>query len=174
MANTWRATLQGGTYAVNRSMLDVFNNAAARVIRVYRMYLFNSATSSGAGVLGNLRIYRTTGASAGTAVTSIAMDNLNTALDGNVTAGYNRTVTNSVLVRQLLWQGGAPGYNTNDFRTLLTLVPFCEIWNAGYSESSIQPLTCPASSAYGYNIWNDATSLSGFADAEIEFTDAAS
>lgn len=174
MANTWRTSVQGGTYAINRSMLDVFNAGAARVVRVYRMLLFNSATTFSIGVLGDLRIYRTTAASGGTVIVPVAHDTNNTALNGSITSGYNRTVTNGDLMRQLLWQGGDPGYGTNDFRTLLTLVPFCEIWNAGFADTNVQPLTCPSGLSYGYNIWNDATSLSGFADAEIEFTDDAS
>lgn len=174
MANTWRATMQTGAYGISRSLLDVFNAGASRVIRVYRMVILNSAETSGTGVLGAMSIYRTTGASAGTAVTPFTHDSNNSALDAAITAGYLRTTTNSAKLRQLLYQGGAPGFEVLDARTLYTLVSFTEVWNAGFADTNVQPLTCPSGGSYGYNMYNEATSLSGFFDAEIEFTDAGS
>jgi hypothetical protein len=52
-------------------------------------------------------------------------------------------------------------------------VPYAEIWNAGYADVNVQPLTAPSGSAYGYGI-KSVTATSGSIDSEIEFTSEAS
>jgi hypothetical protein len=54
----------------------------------------------------------------------------------------------------------------------LTLVPFAEIWNAGYGDTNVEPLVCRSSE--GVQLLHSGTSAVGTADLEIEFTDAAS
>lgn len=175
MANTWRATSQAVAYASNKDMLDVFNgSSSARFIRVYRCYMFNNGTSAITGVLLNITVRRITAASAGTTVTPVAHNAGNSALDANTSAGTGRTATDGSLFRQLLYQNDEPTVTTLDMDALLTLVPFAEIWNAGYGDSNVEPLTCRASNAEGVIIRSPGATAVGTADLEIEFTDAAS
>jgi hypothetical protein len=53
----------------------------------------------------------------------------------------------------------------------LTLVPFAEIWNAGYGDTNVEPIVSRA--AEGVQLFHSGSSAVGTADLEIEFTDAA-
>ena len=174
MANTWRATTQAAAYGANKHMLDVFNAAAStRAIRCYRFYLLNNQTAAITGVLNFVQIMRNTAASAGTTVTPVAHDPNNSALNANSTAGTGRTITTGATLRRILSQNDEPTVTTLDMDALLTLIPFSEIWNAGYGDTNIQALACPIGSNIGYSI-QSITATTGTADCEIEFTDAAS
>ena len=172
---TWRALGTAVTYAANKDMLSVFNGAAStKVLRIYRMYAFNNQTGAVTGVLNFIQIWRqNTAPSGGTAVTPVAHSPSNTALNAATTAGHNQTVTNEVMLRQMLNSPDEPAVSTLDMDSLWTLVPYAEIWNAGYGDTNIQPLTCPSGLAYGYGI-KSVTQTVGLNDFEIEFTNAAS
>jgi len=174
MANTWQASAQGVAYAASKHMLDVFNSSSStRFIRIYRAYLFNNGTAAVAGVLNTARCNITTAASAGTAVTPVTMDTSNSALNANTTAGQNRTITVGNIIRQILHSPDEPTVTTLDWDALGTLVPFAEIWNSGYGDSNIQPVTCRSSEGRGFSI-QSITQTVGSGDFEILFTDAAS
>lgn len=175
MANTWRATSQAVAYASAKHMLDVFNSSSsARYVRVYRCYMFNNGTAAVTGVLTNVQIRRTTAASAGTTVTPVAHNSANSALDANTTAGTGRTITATSIFRQILFQNDEPAVSTLDMDALLTLVPYAEIWNAGYGDTNVEPLVCRAGQNEGVSIQQPGSNAVGTADLEMEFTDAAS
>lgn len=175
MAATFRATAAAVTYASGKSMLDVFNGASsARFIRIYRCYWFNNGVAAVTGVLTTARVSRITAASVGTAVTPVKHDTGSGALDANTSAGTGRTVTESDIFRRFLFVNEEPVVAGTTMANWLTLVPFAEVWNAGYGDSVIEPLTCRASTAQGIQLLHSGSSAVGTADLEIEFTDAAS
>lgn len=174
MANTWQTISTGVAYAANKHMLDVFNSSSStRFIRIYRAYLFNNGTAGVTGVLNTARCNITTAASAGSAVTPITMDTNNSALNGNTTAGTNRTITVGNIIRQILHSPDEPAVTVLDWDSLGTLVPFAEIWNTGYGDANIQPVTCRASESRGFSV-QSITQTVGSGDFEILFTDAGS
>lgn len=175
MAATWRATYQGITYASAKYMIDVFNSSSsARYIRVYRIYMFNNGTATVTGVLTQIQVKRSSAASSGTSITPVAHSLGSSSLDANTTAGTGRTVTSSSIFRQILFQNDEPAVTTLDMDALLTLVPYAEIWNAGYGDSNVEPLTCRASNNEGVCVQQPGTNAVGTCDMEMEFTDAAS
>ncbi len=174
MANTWRATSQAVAYASGKSMLDVFNAlASTRFIRVYRAYHFNSGTAAVTGVLTEMRCNRTSAASVGTAVTPVANSTTYAALNANTTAGTNRTTTASALLRSYLYSNDEPAVSGATMDEMELFVPFAEVWNAGYGDTAVEPITLPAGTAQGFEIKQQGTSAVGSASLEIEFTDAA-
>jgi len=173
MADTWRATAQGVAFASGKSMLDIFNaTGSSRVLRVRRAYQFNNGLTLVTGVLTNMRLYRTSAASAGTAVTPVAHDTGNTALHANITAGHNRTVTDGDLFRQYIWSNDEPTVSAATMDEWELLVPFAEVWNAGYGDSNVQPITLRENQ--GFHIKNQGSTAVGTNDFEIEFTNEAS
>lgn len=169
MAATWRATAGAIAYASGKDMLDVFNaTGTAAVVRVYRAYWFNNGTASVTGVITTGQVRRITAASSGTAVTPVKHDTNSSALDANTTAGTNRTVTGSDIFRRFLFVNEEPVVGGTTQANWLTLVPFAEIWNAGYSDTNVEPVTCRASE--GLQLFHSGTSAVGTADLEIEFT----
>ena len=174
MANTWRSAAQGVAYAASKHMLDVFNSSSStRAIRIYRAWWFNNGTAAVSGVLNQGRCNIITAASAGTSVTPIAHATANSALNANTTSGHNRTITVGSIIRQVINSPDEPVVSTLDWDALLTLVPFAQVWDSGYGDSNIQPITCAASENRGFSI-QSITQTVGSGDFEIEFTDAAS
>lgn len=170
MAATWRATSQAVAFASAKSMLDIFNAAgSAAIIRAYRLYQLNNGTATVTGVLTTMRVNRTTAASAGTSVTPVAHDTANPALEAQTTAGTGRTITRTSVFRQYLWSNDEPAVSGNTLDEWELLIPFGEIWNAGYGDSNVEPLTCRA--GFGVEIQQSGASAVGSNDFEIEFTD---
>lgn len=172
MADTWRATSQAVAYASGKSMLDIFNaTGSARILRVRRAYHFNNGLGAVTGVLTNMRLYRSTAASVGAAVTPVAHDTNNTALAAEITAGTGRTITDSDLFRQYIWSNDEPAVSGATMDEWELLVPFAEVWNAGYGDTNVQPIVCRA--VQGFHIKQQGSSAVGTADLEIEFTNEA-
>jgi hypothetical protein len=171
MADTWHASAQGVAYASAKYMIDIFNGgSSAKTIKVYRMWMFNNGTAAVTGVLTAVQVKRTSAGSGGTSITPVAHNLGNTALDANTTAGTGRTVTSTSIFRQILYQNDEPTVTTLDMDALLTLVPFAELWNSGYGDSNVQPLTCRAANAEGICIQQPGANAVGTADMELEFT----
>lgn len=173
MAATWRATAASVAFASAKSMIDVFNaTGTARVIRVYRMFQFNNQTAAIAGVLTLHQVNRlTTSITGGSAVTPVKHDSNSGALDANTTAGTGRTVTRTDVFRRYLWATEEATTTGTAQANWELMLPNCEVWNAGYADTNIEPLVCRA--AEGVEIQNAGSGAVGTNDLEIEFTDAA-
>ena len=172
MAATFRATGGGIAYASSKDMLNVFNGTAtARVIRCYRGYWFNNGTAAVTGVITTAQCRRITAASGGTAVTPVKHDTNSSNLDAATTAGTNQTTTGTDIFRRFLFVNEEPVVAGTTQANWLTLVPFAEIWNAGYGDTNVEPVTCRATQ--GFQLFHSGTSAVGTADLEIEFTDSA-
>lgn len=172
MAATFRATGGAIAYASSKDMLNVFNGTAtARVIRVYRAYWFNNGTAAVTGVLTTAQCRRITAASGGTGVTPVKHDTNSSNLDAATTCGTNQTTTGTDIFRRFLFVNEEPVVAGTTQANWLTLVPFAEIWNAGYGDTNVEPVTCRATQ--GFQLFHSGTSAVGTADLEIEFTDAA-
>lgn len=172
MAATFRATSGAVAYASSKDMLNVFNGtSSARIIRVYRAYWFNNGTAAVTGVLTTAQCRRITAASAGTAVTSVKHDTNSSNLDANTTAGTGQTTTGTDIFRRFLFVNEEPIVAGTTQANWLTLVPFAEVWNAGYGDANVEPVVCRATQ--GFQLFHSGTSAVGTADLEIEFTDSA-
>lgn len=170
--NTWRAVQTAVAFAATKDMLDVFNGGAAtRVLRVRRMYQLNNGTGAVVGVLTTMEIRRITTATVGTAVTPVAHDTTNSALEAAATAGTGRTITLSDLFRRYLWSNDEPAVSGATQDEWELLIPFGEVWNAGYGDTAVQPVVARANQ--GYSIYHSGASAVGSNDFEIEFTDEA-
>lgn len=173
MAATWRATSGGIAYASAKDMLNIFNGtSSARILRAYRAYHFNNGTGAVAGVLNTMQIRRIVTASAGSAVTPVKHDTNSGALDANSTAGTGQTVTGSDIFRRFLISNDEPTVSLATMDEWELLVPFAEVWNAGYGDANVEPIVCRATQ--GFEIFASGASAVGTCDEEIEFTDAAS
>ena len=172
MAATWRATSGAVAYANAKDMLNVFNNTSStRIIRAYRAYWFNNGTAAVSGVITTAQCRRITAASAGTAVTPVKHDTNSSALNANTTCGTNQTVTGSDIFRRFLFVNEEPVVGGTTQANWLTLIPFAEVWNAGYSDTNVEPIVCRATQ--GFELFHSGSSTVGTADLEIEFTDSA-
>ena len=104
-------------------------------------------------------------------MTPVKHDTASSALDANTTCGTNQTVTGSDIFRRFLFVNEEPVVGGTTQANWLTLIPFAEVWNAGYSDTNVEPIVCRATQ--GFELFHSGASAVGTADLEIEFTDAA-
>lgn len=172
MANTWRSVSLGVAYAASKSMQDIFQaGTGSRVYRARRLYHFNNGVASVTGVLTTMQVTRTTTASGGSAVTPVAHDTGNSALTADFSSGTGRTATASDVFRQYLYSNDEPVVSGSTLDEWELLVPFAEVWNAGYGDSNVQPIV--ARPGQGVQILHTGSTTVGTCDLENEFTDEA-
>lgn len=169
----WRATTQQQLLANGKDLLDIFNYKSARVYRVYRMWAFNNQYTAVSGVIGYLNVYRITGANGGYPIAPIPCDTLNYPISSDCTCGTNRSIALGSVFRRIPWSPEECLEYTTNWNTIMTIVAYAEIWNAGWADSHVEPLTIRSSQAEGYCIYS-TTTTAGVVDAELEFTDMAS
>jgi hypothetical protein len=168
---TWHASSQTVAFANAKHLIDLFNSSAsAKTIKIFRIWVYNNQLSAVTGVLSALQVKRTSASSGGTTITSVAHSLGNTALNANTTVGTGRSVTAGAIFRQILWSTDEPVVTTLDMDSLLTLIPFCEIWSIGYGDINVQPLTCRASNNEGITLQQPGSNAAGTCDVEMEFT----
>jgi hypothetical protein len=178
MANTWHAQTQAQTWAASTSRIDVLNGvSSARYIRCYRIWAVSTGTGAITGVIGTVRVARTTNATSGTTITPQPHSQAYGALDANTTFGTGRTLTIAATdyFRTFVVYSEEVAITTLSQMGLMTLVPYCEVWNAGYGDSNVEPLTCIPSTAQGVAlVAQSGPTWAGAWDFEMEVTDAAS
>lgn len=95
-ANTDIATYWALASAVaignNKSMISIFNaNGSSRICRIREIYLVNTQNAAITGIVGEFRLIRMTGHSAGTDITYDSYDTVD-ATDVNITVKTNATI----------------------------------------------------------------------------------
>jgi hypothetical protein len=148
-------------------------NGGTRHIKIRRVGFINNQTAAVTGVItaGELRFYTSATWGSPTSVSPIAHDSTNSALS-SVTAGYAGTPggTGPTVIRRYVWSSDEPKLTTAQNNEWETLIPLNIIWDAGYGDSNVQPLTLNPNE--GFFIWN-ITGAAGLVDIWIEFTDEA-
>jgi hypothetical protein len=181
MANTWHALATATAFGSGKWMMDIFNSSSStRYIRVYRMWVYNNQSGAVVGVLTQLQVKRTNASSGGSAITPVAHNAGYSALNANTTVGIARSVScpTDNLLRQFLWSNDEIAIASEalaiDIDSMETLIPYAEVWNTGYGDSTVEPQTLVASTNEGFGLFHPGTSSVGTLDSEMEFTDAAS
>lgn len=171
MANTWNLLVQAKAFATSTVMLGLLN-AGTRVLRLRRVGVLNNQTAAVTGVVCqfDLRYYTGAGWTSPTSVTPVAHDSSNSALS-SVTAGHAGTPTGSSnVLRRVLWSSDEPSASAGTSDEWECLVPLNIIWDAGYGDANVQPLTLRQNEAFF--VYN-TVGAAGLADFWAEFTDEA-
>lgn len=173
MAQTYTAGYSGITFAANKSMLSIFNGSGSgRIVRVYRAWVLNNQTSAVTGVLTTFRIERTSSQSGGTSITAVKHDTTNENLPAQVVIATGATITASGTLRTFIWSNDEAAVGTGTWDEFETLIPLCCVWDAGYGDSNVQPITLREGE--GFSITHTGSTTVGNCDIFIEFTLASS
>lgn len=169
MASTYTAAALGVSFAANKSMIGIFNGSGSGVIiKVYRIWILNNQTVAVTGVLTNIEIRRITAGSGGNIITPTKHVSSNPSLPAQVIVASAMTVTNSDLLRRVVWSTDEPVANTTaTIDELETLPAICTVWDSGYTDTDIQPLVLREGE--GVSVMNVGATV-GVADFFIEFT----
>lgn len=146
MAQTYTLYAAGVAWAANKNMIAISNHTGSgRVLRLFRLWLINyaSATVTGGFCAAQLdRCSSVASFTAGTALTFLKHDSNSENLPAQILAN---TGTTTVLTRTGTFRNhticndevALSSGHIEDFRTL---VPMCIIWDAGYGNSTIEPI----------------------------------
>lgn len=171
MAQTFTCYYSGVAFAASKNMGAVLNSHASEILKIRRVGLLNAQTAAVTGVLCQLemRAYQTgsPGLTAPTAVTPISHDTTNTA-PATATYGHAGTIAGTALtLRRVFWSSDEAAISTATSDELETFVPLNIIFDAGYGDSNVQPLTLRQTQmALVFN----TTGAAGLLDTWIEFT----
>ena len=169
MAQTWTAYFSGIAFAATKNMAAVLNGHATELIKIRRIGLLNSQTAGVTGVLCSIEIRKYTGASltSPTAVTPTTHDSTNTG-PTTITVGHAGTIGGTPFtLRRIFWSSDKAAISTATSDELETYVPLNIVFDAGYGDSNVQPLTLRQNEmAMVYNV----SGAAGLLDVWIEYT----
>jgi hypothetical protein len=178
------AGVQWPASVTNKVMCQFWNAAAStQTARIYRIWVLNTATTSagvytaGTGVLMPYMLRKITAiSSVGTpstaGVSTVKHDTGSAALNANITLNHANTTWTGT---EVLWNGmlstdePKTGVLTKD--ELHALAPIGLIWDSGYGDSNVEPLTLPAGVNSGIAITTPGLAAGvGYADFIFEYT----
>ncbi len=171
MAQTWTAYYSGVAFAATKNMAAVLNGHATEVLKIRRVGLLNAQTAGVTGVLCAVEFRAFFAGSPGltspTAVTPTSHDSTNAA-PTTATYGHAGTIAGTPLtLRRIFWSSDEAAISAATLDELETLVPLNIIWDAGYGDANVQPLTLRQNQmAMVYNV----SGAAGLLDTWIEFT----
>lgn len=171
MAQTFTAYYSGVAFAATKNMAAVLNSHATEILKIRRVGLLNAQTAAVTGVLCAIEFRAffagSPGLTAPTAVTPTSHDSTNSA-PTTATYGHAGTIAGTPLtLRRIFWSSDEAAISTATLDELETLVPLNIIWDAGYGDSNVQPLTLRQNQmGMVYNV----SGAAGLLDTWIEFT----
>lgn len=173
MASTYTIAATGVSFAANKSMIGIFNGSGSGLIlRIYRIWMLNNQTVAVTGVMTNIEIRRTSAGSGGNAITPTKHDSTNSTLPAQVITASAMTVTDTDLLRRIIWSTDEPVANaTVTIDELETIPAISTIWDTGYADANVEPLVLRE--GQGISVKNIGATV-GICDAFIEFTAGAS
>lgn len=171
MAQTFTAYYSGVAFAAGKNMAGILNGHATEVLKIRRIGLLNAQTAAVTGVLTQLELRKypaTSTLTAPTAVTPTTHDSTNSA---PTTATYGHAGTwgggTPVVLRRIFWSSDEAAISSATSDEFETYVPLNIIFDAGYGDSNVQPLTLRQGE--GVSVYN-TVGAAGLLDCWIEFT----
>lgn len=174
MAATYIATVTGAIWASSDSVyLSLFNGAGSgKIIYIKRIWFLSCQTAAVTGLLQTYHLYKiTTNTSGGAPVTVVPVkyDTNSPNLPAQITCKKENTTNGTAtLLRTMRFSGDEPAVGTFSLDELQTIVPLNVIWDVGYGNSSVQPLTLREGEGVSIYSFFMASQAGNF-DVQIEF-----
>lgn len=171
MAQTFTAYFSGVVFGAGKAMGAMLNTSASEVIKVRRIGILNAQTAAVTGVVCQmeLRLYPATMTYTGsTAVTPTEHDSANTAA-ASLTVGHSGTPGGSTpaVLRRIWWSSDEASVSGASIDEMEANVPLNIIWDAGYGDTNVQPMTLHQDE--GWVLWNTVGAV-GQLDTWAEYT----
>lgn len=174
MAATYHAVVTASTWSTAIKVhLGIFNGAGSgKIVKIKRIWVLNAQTAAATGILETFSIYRTTTQSSGgsTTITPVKCDTNSADVPAQITFRAADTANGTAtLLRTFQFSGDEPAVGTFSWDEMEAMVPLNCVWDVGYGNSTMQPLTLRE--GQGVTIAQAAiASSAGNIDVNIEFT----
>jgi hypothetical protein len=171
MAQTWTAYYASVTFAATKNMAAVLNAHATEILKIRRVGIQNAQTAAVTGVLCSIEMRGYFSGSPGllgaTSVTPTTHDSTNTAPASATYAHAGAISGIATTFRRIFWSSDEAAIAGATMDELETLIPLNIIFDAGYTDANVQPMTLNQNQmAMVYNV----TGAAGLLDTWIEFT----
>jgi hypothetical protein len=153
-------------------MIGILNGSTTHILKLRRVWALNIQTGTPTGVICQFDLrFRSATATWGspTSVSPVTHDTTNGAL-ASCTAGHAGTPAGGTeyTFRRYIWSSDEPAVSSATSDELECIVPFNLLWDSGYGDSNVQPITLRQDQmVYIYNV----SGAAGAADFIFEFTD---
>ena len=166
---TYTGGVQSVQFGATKYMAGIFNAHATLLLKCWRVWTINSGVAAITGLLCTMQLKRSTARTAGTAGAWVKHDSNNGAVDANITVNYNDTgVTATDILRSWIWSSDEPSASTGTSDEWECLPALCCIWDAGYGDTNVQPLTFRQNQ--GLEVYNTSATAAGYLDTYFECT----
>lgn len=169
MAATYTGLMDGATFAAGKSMATLWNGSGSgKIVKVYRIFILNNQLSAISGILTNMEIRKITNTSGGSNGLVIKHDSNSAAVPSEITftTGSNDTISN--LLKTVIWSTDEPLVGGNSLDEYEMIPSFNIIWDIGYGDSNITPLTLREGE--GVTVKHSGSFSQGQCDIIFEFT----
>lgn len=158
------------TIANGKSMICVANTHASRIVKVWRAWVYPSATIAAVtGIMVNFALRRFTTVATGTAVTPVAHDTANTTMDlTNITTVTGGTITSPTTIFDWFVSSEELAVSGSTNNSLLAFYPFALGWDCGIGDANVSPIILRQNQ--GCDIQCATNSTAGNFDCILEFT----
>ena len=174
MAATFIAIAQGvalPTSASAKTLLQLYNTHATQKLKVTRVWIQPMATTTVTAVFQTLSLGRnttsqTTGA---TTVTPVAYDT-DSGVSLSVTCNHSPTTSVTLVdtFRQFIYTGDEYVTGVAKFENLMALPSYALIWDIGYGDSTVEPITLNTNEGLSLTSAGVASGV-GTVDVSFEF-----
>ncbi len=167
MAATYRALSLATAVGTNKSMLGILNTAS-QTLRIWRVWVYPNVTAvTGIPIRFGLRLL--SNLTAGSAVTPIKLDTNSANLSG-VTCVTGGTATATATFFSFMMSSEELTVSSATNQALGALVPFSLVWDTGYGDTNVEPITLLQNQGFDVVIEGGNGTLAGNFDIKIEFT----
>lgn len=170
MAESFTAYFAGVAFAAGKNMAAILNEDATELLKIRRAGLLNAQTAAVTGQLcqPEAQVLRGTATLSGhTPITPTKHDSNNTDPAAAQIGHAGTPGGTAATLRRIFWSSDEPAISAATLDELETLVPMNIIFDAGYGDSNVQPLTLREDQMF--MIYNN-TGAAGLLDTWIEFT----
>lgn len=170
MAETWTVITTAKAFVATAHMLLCWNADAAKVVKIRRVWILNCHTASITGVVTTFELRKLSArTSGGTTVTPTTHDSTNTQLpDADIYFEHGGTYTNSDLLRRVIWSNDEVAVSGATWDEWETIIPMMCVWDAGYGDSNVQPLTLRQNQ--GFTVYHAGSTTVSSVDIMMEIT----
>lgn len=175
MGQTYLATATAVAWSTaNKVLLSLFNGSGSgRIVRIRRIWVLGNRVTTNTGILQQYSLYKlTTDTNTGTptTITPVKVDTNSENLPAAIVCRTANTVNGTAtLLRRFYWSGDEASAGALTLDELQAVPSLNCIWDVGYGNPDVQPLTLREGE--GISLYQAAlASSTGDVDITIEFT----
>lgn len=145
MAASYTCLATSVTWAASKNMIALFNaSGSGKIIRLYRVWVTTNQISGVTGGVALLGVHRfTTVGTGGTTVSFLKHDTNSAAVPAQITCVHGPTaITSTGLFRQISFPTDEIAVSGATWEEMMSFHVFGKIWDAGYEDTTIEPLVC--------------------------------